>query len=192
MDNSDETDTAWAKDTADPRAAWLMDELRELQAERSACEQRIAEIDRVTNAAQVILDELTKKRSAINGSPLQTGLFSISPAPPHKPSRVYARVGKPKTVKGRSQTPTQEEWLAQWAEDHGGIVRISEARPAFIASRLTNANPRNIYGNIMSVMKRSPHFEKIATGTFRWVPYRPMIAQDEPAQEPEESGESSL
>ncbi len=63
--------------------------------------------------------------------------------------------------------PTQEDWLVQWAKDHGGMVRISEARPAFIAAGLTEAKPRNIYGNMMTVMERSEHFEQIDTGTFR-------------------------
>ncbi|MEA2512334.1 MAG: hypothetical protein QOJ59_1821 [Thermomicrobiales bacterium] len=183
--------TPTAADRTDPRVAWLVDELQELQKERVACEQRVAEIDRVIGAAQIMLEELAKKASAVDGSLRQTGMFSVTPPQPDKPSRVYSRVRKPKPPKGRSDKPRQEDWLARWARDHDGIVRISDARPSFIAAGLTEAKPRNIYGNIMGVMNRSADFEQVDKGTFRWIPYEATVADGESPSATETHGDEA-
>lgn len=62
---------------------------------------------------------------------------------------------------------TNHDILVQMAKANGGVVRVSEAKTALLASGRITGKPQNAYGHLRHLLDDSEDFEQIAPGTFR-------------------------
>lgn len=167
----------------------VTDRLKSLEDERAMHEQRIVEIDRLLDAVQRILDEVGTARLSSGESSRKVDTPNATTSHIYDKSQWGIRNVRRDTRRGGGDKPTHLEWLAEYAQTHGGFVRLSEAREEFLASGLTSGNPRNVYSNLFGIMKRSSDFEPEGKGLFRWIPYH-SSARDVDIDTEEASSES--
>ncbi len=156
----------------------------ELRAEEAEYERRLATVHEDIQAVQRAL-EIAHRRGG--------GLTDAVAAPPLSPlvsPRLVAnkpvRSGESATASTSNQPQparvtelvrkvrglTQIEALKRIAQHSDGIVRTIEAKPVFIKATLTKGNPKHVGSHLYHLLDDSPEFEKIAPGTFRWLPFQ--------------------
>jgi hypothetical protein len=76
----------------------------------------------------------------------------------------------------------QRAALRRIAQENGGILRTTEAGHILVAAGLITGNARYAGSHLYAIVMRSPHFERIAPGTFR------LVTAEAPADAPSLAG----
>lgn len=122
------------------------------------------DIGELTDAARTLVDAIEHDRTRVA---LSMRTVDAVARVRTVTDRLHQRPPVLLSVKEQKTKPTQTDWLIQWARDHDGIIKVSEARRAFLAAGLTDAKPRNVYSNIVGMLSRSGEFEQVDVGIFR-------------------------
>lgn len=77
---------------------------------------------------------------------------------------------------------SQRAALRRIAQENGGILRTTDAGRILVAAGLVTGNARYAGSHLYNIVKKSPHFEYIAPGTFR------LVAAATPSDPPSVAG----
>ncbi len=144
-------------------------QLAAVRAEISTVEQALAIAQRRSMGAIGAVTVASSPSLMVNGpTPNREMLVGRDAALPTIERPSPARVPElARKIRGLKQIDA----LRHIAQLNEGIVRTIEIKPVFIKAGLTKGSPRNIGSHLYHLLDRSPEFEKIAPGTFLWLPH---------------------
>lgn len=148
-------------------------DLENLQSEREEHrtiivehEAKIAELDRLIVAAELLLAWKTNAPLPLSG--LQAPLPVEIPRPASKQQMSSSTVPRARWAT-RLHGLNQFQALVRIAEEHNGVLRVTDARDIFVQVGLARGKPRNVPGHIHHMLRNSDLFEYVEPGMFRLV-----------------------
>lgn len=72
---------------------------------------------------------------------------------------------------------SQSEAMLRIAEERDGVLRITEAKEILLGAKMIKGNPKHAYGHLVTLVKNSDLYDKVAPGTWR---LRSTGSTDEP------------
>jgi hypothetical protein len=163
--------------------------LERLRAERNATAVRLEQLTAAIEAAERIVPELIEssasqtetapavkppKAADTESAETATSGFVVVPR------REAVSLVRNASLRRRLHGLTHHDALVTIAKDNDGTLSVADAVEKFIDAGLTRSKPRDVYGAIHTMLRKSDRFEKGDPGQFRLVPV-PEPTHEQPA-----------